>query len=297
MANLVDFMQDIKNSDLKPLYVFVGDDIGLMNIYLDHIKPKPIRESSVGAVITNLTQRSLTNRISVYVIRDDKDFLKNESRWKRLEDIKYGTLVLMYTNLPSNSKFLKTFKDNVITFEKMTTPQLMNHFRKKYKINDRIIEQVIEFCQRDYSRISNELDKIIRLRNVSVNDVPSIVHHVEEFEVFKAIDHVIQYQPKLAFEDVQLMISKEENILGYLTLLYNQFSNACRVLGTPNAKESTVGVKQFLINKINKSFNYSLESAFTGMNIISKYIEGIKAGNYLPNMAVQMCLLEIFNLN
>lgn len=293
----MDLMSDIRANKLKPFYIFIGEEIGLMNVYLGQIKPNVIRESSILTTLPSLTQRSLIDSNRVYAVRDDKDFIANESRWKRLEDIRYGTLIIMYTKVDGRSKFLKQFEDNVVTFDRMTSSQLLNHFAKSVNFPTPLLEQIIELCERDYSRISNELDKLNRVSLPTEEAVNTIVHRDVEFQIFEAVDSVIRYEPVKAFEYVEILLATQENVLGFLTLLYNQFSAAARILGSSDAKESTVNIKQFTINKIKSNFNYSLDSAFQGMTIIGDIIEGIKSGLYTDTNAVQICLLKIFELS
>lgn len=296
MATLMDFMADIRQNNLRPFYILIGEEIGLMNVYLENISSGVIRESSVLATLPSLTQRSLISSERVYAVRDDKDFLGTESRWKRLDDIRYGTLILMFTKIDGRSKFLKQFEDSVITFDRMTSPQLVNHFSKSVNFPITLLEQIIELCDRDYSRISNELDKLNRVSLPTESAVNELVHRDAEFQVFEAVDSVISYEPLRAFEYIEILLAIQENVLGFLTLLYNQFSAAARILGTPDAKESIVNIKQFTINKIKSKFNYSLDSAFQGMVIIGDIIEGIKSGLYTDIIGVQICLLKIFEL-
>ena len=293
----MDLMSDIRANKLKPFYIFIGEEIGLMNVYLSQIKPNVIRESSILTTLPSLTQRSLIDSNRVYAVRDDKDFIANESRWKRLEDIRYGTLIIMYTKVDGRSKFLKQFEDNVVTFDRMTSSQLLNHFAKSVNFPTPLLEQIIELCERDYSRISNELDKLNRVSLPTEEAVNTIVHRDVEFQIFEAVDSVIRYEPVKAFEYVEILLATQENVLGFLTLLYNQFSAAARILGTSDAKESTINIKQFTINKIKSNFNYSLDSAFQGMTIIGDIIEGIKSGLYTDTIAVKICLLKIFELS
>lgn len=297
MVNLMEFMTHIKEDRLLPFYIFTGEEIGLMNVYLAKMKTPVKRESSVASILRPLTQRSIVANDKVFAVRDDKDFLSTESRWKSLEDIKYGTLILLYTKIDGRSKFLKQFSDHVVQFDRMTTTQLMNHFSKKFKVPANLLEQVIELCDRDYSRIENELDKISRVQLPTEEAVDSLIHKDLQFEVFEAVDSVIRYEPQRALEYVQTLIATQDNVLGFLTLLYNNFAAASRILGTENAKESTVNVKQFTINKIKSNFNYSLDSAFEGMTIIGDIVEGIKTGLYTDVVGVQICLLKIFNLS
>ena len=92
------------------------------------------------------------------------------------------------------------------------------------------------------------------------------------------------------------LLTKGESPIGLLTLLYQNFNNACLVLGADEPKEANLGIKQFLINKIVYNFQYELDSAFEGMAILGQAIEGIKNGRYTESSAVYISLYKIFSL-
>lgn len=296
MSDLVSFQKDIRTNNLKPFYILYGEEIGLMNVYLNQMG-NVVRESSVSTVWKTLTQKGLVSNRRIFAVRDDKDFLANESRWKRLPDVRYGTLVLMVTKIDKRSKLLKAFPDNCVEFEKMTDAQLKRHFVSKYStIDSNMIDMVIQFCLNDYSRIDNELDKLSRLKNVDASVVESIVKHKTEIDIFSLVDDVLEYRPEQAIIKVTELLAKGESPIGLLTLLYQNFNNACLVLGADEPKEANLGIKQFLINKIVYNFQYELDSAFEGMSILGQAIEGIKNGRYTESSAVYISLYKIFSL-
>lgn len=296
MSDLVSFQKDIRTNNLKPFYILYGEEIGLMNVYLNQMG-NVVRESSVSTVWKPLTQKGLVPNHRIFAVRDDKDFLSNESRWKRLPDVRYGTLVLMVTKIDKRSKLLKAFPDNCVEFEKMTDAQLKRHFVSKYStIESDMIEMVIQFCLNDYSRIDNELDKLSRLRNVDASVVEALVKHKTEIDIFSLVDDVLEYRPEQAIMKVTELLAKGESPIGLLTLLYQNFNNACLVLGAEEPKEANLGIKQFLINKIVYNFQYEPDSAFEGMAILGQAIEGIKNGRYTESSAVYISLYKIFSL-
>lgn len=296
MSDLVSFQKDIRTNNLKPFYILYGEEIGLMNVYLNQMG-NVVRETSVSTVWKTLTQKGLVSNRRIFAVRDDKDFLSNESRWKRLPDVRYGTLVLMVTKIDKRSKLLKAFPDNCVEFEKMTDAQLKRHFVSKYStIDSDMIEMVIQFCLNDYSRIDNELDKLSRLKNVDASVVESLVKHKTEIDIFSLVDDVLEYRPEQAIMKVTELLAKGESPIGLLTLLYQNFNNACLVLGADEPKEANLGIKQFLINKIVYNFQYELDSAFEGMSILGQAIEGIKNGRYTESSAVYISLYKIFSL-
>ena len=296
MSDLVSFQKDIRTNNLKPFYILYGEEIGLMNVYLNQMG-NVVRETSVSTVWKTLTQKGLVSNHRIFAVRDDKEFLSNESRWKRLPDVRYGTLVLMVTKIDKRSKLLKAFPDNCVEFEKMTDAQLKRHFVSKYStIDSSMIEMVIQFCLNDYSRIDNELDKLSRLRKVDADVVETIVKHKTEIDIFSLVDDVLEYRPEQAIIKVTELLAKGESPIGLLTLLYQNFNNACLVLGADEPKEASLGIKQFLINKIVYNFQYELDSAFEGMAILGQAIEGIKNGRYTESSAVYISLYKIFSL-
>lgn len=296
MSDLVSFQKDIRTNNLKPFYILYGEEIGLMNVYLNQMG-NVVRETSVSTVWKPLTQKGLVPNHRIFAVRDDKDFLSNESRWKRLPDVRYGTLVLMVTKIDKRSKLLKAFPDNCVEFEKMTDAQLKRHFVSKYStIDSDMIDMVIQFCLNDYSRIDNELDKLSRLKKVDASVVESIVKHKTEIDIFSLVDDVLEYRPEQAIMKVTELLTKGESPIGLLTLLYQNFNNACLVLGADEPKEANLGIKQFLINKIVYNFQYELDSAFEGMSILGQAIEGIKNGRYTESSAVYISLYKIFSL-
>lgn len=281
---------------LKNFYLFVGEEIGLMNIYINQIETPVIREESVSSVWPKLVQRSLIHNESVYVIRDDKEWIGNEARWKKLNEVRYGTLIILITKIDKRSKLLKAYPENVVEFERMTSAQLLKHFSNKYKAKSDIVESVIQICENDYSRIDNEMDKLSRMPTPTQEMVTELVYEKNEFDVFGAVDNVIKYQVADAIKKVDAMFDKGESPLGFLTMLYNNFTAAAKVLGAKDAKESTVHVKQFIINKVRYEFNYSLEAAFEGMDILGETIEGIKQGKFTDRYGTYLALFKIFNL-
>lgn len=296
MSDLVSFQKDIRTNNLKPFYILYGEEIGLMNVYLNQMG-NVVRESLVSTVWKTLTQKGLVSNRRIFAVRDDKDFLANESRWKRLPDVRYGTLVLMVTKIDKRSKLLKAFPDNCVEFEKMTDAQLKRHFVSKYStIDSDMIDMVIQLCLNDYSRIDNELDKLSRLKKVDADVVETIVKHKTEIDIFSLVDDVLEYRPEQAIMKVTELLAKGESPIGLLTLLYQNFNNACLVLGADEPKEANLGIKQFLINKIVYNFQYELDSAFEGMAILGQAIEGIKNGRYTESSAVYISLYKIFSL-
>lgn len=299
--NIVEFQKDIKSNALKNVYIISGEEIGLINFYINQIKAPIKREESVKSVWSRLTNKGIIQNHDVYVIRDDKDFTSSKARWKQLSEIKYGTLILLVTKFEKKNEFYKENVEHWVEFEKMTAKQLERYFLKQYSFSAKQVEYVIALCENDFTRIDNELDKLSRttlLGGAAFEDAADVLIHTEDsVDIFKVVNNIIGYRIEAALLQVEVMLANNESMIGLLTLVYNNFVNAAKILGTKNPTEEALGIKKFQITTIKNNFNYNLDSAFAGILILTDAIEGIKNGKYSEAQAIHIALFKIYSLS
>lgn len=299
MSNIVSFHSDIVKDELKPFYIITGEEIGLINYYISQIKRQVKRETSISSIWRSLTTKGIVSKESTYVVRDDDEFLKNDKINSRLSDIRYGTLIILITTASKYKKFLNKYSDNVITFDRMTPAQLDNYFKNRYKeIDAEFVEYIVDRCDYDFSKTENELDKLIRVKEeISYDLIDQIVYRQTDFDVFKAIDSVLLYQPENALLYIEEMFAQKISALGYLTLLYNNFVSATKVFAAKDPKPDSLGISQYQINKAKYEFKYTKHSALEGMKILGEVIQGIKLGKYEEKSGTYIAICKIFNLS
>lgn len=313
--NLVQLQSQIKSKSLSNLYLFTGEDFGLINAYIDRIHEsyggKLIRSEKLLDVWGGLTQRSIfgTKGNNVYVVRDDGDVKKQEKLWGKLyTSISNGILILVYTDLSKNTKMYKTLSEYVVEFNHMTTPQLVNHIMKQFGDNSIITREHAEYlantCDRDLCRIDNEIAKIKLLDLKDDCDIyhmiDDLVYSVAEFEVFPFISRLFSKDYKYVLEDLKIIEDPTSGInrIGLLTLLYNKFYEASKVMGLPWDKdiESRTGVSYFHAKPIWTNCKFKHESCLTAMRIIQDTESGIKQGRYSEIQSVSACIVSILTL-
>lgn len=299
MSNIVSFQTDIVKDELNPFYIITGEEIGLINFYISQIKKTIKREDSVSSIWKSLTTKGFIASENVYVIRDDKDFLKNDKVNSLLGSIRYGHLIILITEESKYKKFLNKYPDNVIKFDRMTPAQLDAYFKNRYNNFDgEMIEYIVDRCSYDFSRIENEMDKLVRMNvEIDYDIIDELIYKQTEFDVFKAIDSVLLYEPELALTYLDDMFRLNISALGYLTLLYNNFVNATKVFSAREAKPESLGISQYQINKVKYDFKYSPKSASEGMEIIGKVIQGIKKGIYEEKSGTYIAVCKILSLS
>ena len=80
--NLAELKESIVSKNLRNVYIFTGDEIRVMDIYIKQIatvqKRIVTRKDSVASIYKQLKIKSLGEFSNVYVILNDMDFLKQE---------------------------------------------------------------------------------------------------------------------------------------------------------------------------------------------------------------------------
>ena len=163
--------------DKKPLsfYIFTGEEIEVMNIYVKKIAEVAganiNRAYTLSSVFSKVQSRSMFSQRTCFVIRDDKEFLSAEDIWSRVEDddlpfkdstpIQGGNIIIMlYTNIDKRSKFYKHFEHIIVTFEKLSESNLIHEIQKRVQLNEKNAKMLIYVCESDLGRILQEIDKI-----------------------------------------------------------------------------------------------------------------------------------------
>lgn len=305
--DIVKLKSQIKSGKLDNLYVFVGEEIGLMNLYIGKMCSEARRVDNVASVWKKLTSRGLGGGKAFYVVRDDKEFLQAEKVWSVAEKmVRYGTLVLLYTNLDRRSRFYKEFESRIVTFDKMTRPQLIKFVISQFpfEVTEEQADYLCEACNDDYTQIGNEIDKLCRIRAMVTHQsfqktVDEIVRAPKYADTFSMANNVMQYNGKKAVEQMQFLLDNGESGIGMITVLYNNFRNAVQVLSsTESAKEISekYGIHIAAVSNILNNFDYSMEGAIKAMRILQDAEAGIKSGKYAEDKAPMIALCRILNL-
>ena len=131
--DIKDLKQDILNKKLKPLYVFIGDELALQDVYIKQIVSvsglESHRVNDVKSVYGKLTSKSLIKAVpQVFIIRNDDEYFKAESTWKNLlkNDLKGNILILLYSGVEKKAKFCKAH-ENVLTEFKSISPSILKN--------------------------------------------------------------------------------------------------------------------------------------------------------------------------
>lgn len=291
--DIVKLKKQIKDKQLAKLYIFTGEEIGLMNMYINKMGTNVIRADEVQDVWPKITARTFSDDSAIYVVRDDKKFLGLEKVWTGLQDkLKSGTLVLCFTSLDKRSKFYKQFQDEIVVFDKMTEAQILQHCKKRLPgVDAATLKYLAYLCNYDYTRVENEIDKLNRLNKpITEGLLADIIIPPKDSTAFTYVDAILTGDAYNAIYDADTLLSNGESGVMLLGLLYSNFRNAILVVGN---KDGNHGVNGYVARNLKEKLVYKPAELLAILRIIQKYERGIKIGEYEEKFALKAATLEI----
>ena len=303
---IIDLKNQIMKNCLNNVYVFVGEEIGIINIYLNQMSKvlnMPItRADSVLSIYNQCVSKSMFgNTIGFYVIRNDNDITKQEKAYQTLSaDIGKNVIVLLYDKIDSRLKFGKFFKEQTIVFEKLAPSVLKTYVKKSCPgLSDKHCDQLIELCNGSYDLCMLEIDKIqqycaysfsndLLLKQCILTEDKAFlellncgaIYQPEETDVFKFTNAVCSRDKEESFKLEKILRDNGTQSINILGTLYNSMKsimliqccngqNVCEVTGLDN--------RQVYFNK-KYCGKYLTIELVTSVKLISRVIDGIKNG-------------------
>ena len=254
MVELVSLQQQIREHKLLPFYVFIGEEIELQNIYLKQMGDI-VRTENVAAIYNKLTSKLISSKFTIYVVRDDMDFIKSEKAWTNIsKKIKNAVLVLQVTSADKRSKFFKEMEDCTVQFDHMTTGQLVSILSGQISGSQAMLKYFIEACNNDYNTLLNYIDMFHRMGYLSVTKelVDEYVARDEDINIFELADALMQKDNKKCIKLLDKILEDSSNAMGVIYAIYNQLHKCVLVEGYRGEKDiaKLTGVNARVCNNI-----------------------------------------------
>lgn len=297
---------------VQPLYIFTGEEIAIMNIYIDKIAKltgsKAKQVDSVGSIFGKLQNQSFMNKPSCYIIRDDKEYLAQEKIWDTLNSGAVqgdNVIILVYSNLDKRSKFYKHHVDMLTEFEKLIPEVLAKYIKKEIGLDVKKGVQFAELCDCNYSRILLECDKIKHLAAARKCDIEvayaiaikeKLIHVEPKDVIFELIDAVCKREIIRSYKLLEELMAINESPLGIISLLYTNFKSMLLVqsagAGADMSKRTGLTPWQVKLAK-EKGVHYSIDELVRAIRTIRETEKGIKTGAIEQNMSVEFILAAV----
>lgn len=307
--------KQVVDNNINNIYIFTGVEVALMDIYIEKIAEvkslQKIRVDSLSSVYSKLSNQSLMDKEKVYIIRDDKEFTKqNEQIWEKLKLNKAqnkNIVIMIYTNIDKRSKFNKYWEDNIIEFNTVEDNILLEQVVEVSNLSSRNAQILIEYCNRNYSRIVLEIDKIEQLSKACKvhKDIifqraikENLINKEPQNVIFELVDSITRKQVKKSFSLLNEFMQLNEGTLGLISLLYINFRNILivKVAGECKDMENRTGLTGWQIRQAKEKMNYYMEWELKYiLRLIRELEKDIKCGKIEQEKVIELLLVFIFS--
>lgn len=306
----------IKTGEFDNFYVWNVEEAATARLYRDMIAQKVGAKiayaDTISDVFSKARQKSLIKSRMLYVIINDKEFLKNEKAWAALGDgrsLKDDIVIFYYTESDKRLKFWKNYKDRVVEFTRLDNRILEKQIQKEMPLSEASCHKLIEICEGNYSRIQLELNKLRSwLDKVDPTgddwswdkgldrliDCGAIYRQPQD-AIFDFTSAVLDRDPKKAYNLLEQSHAIGEPNMVLITVLYNNFRALLQVqtCGSSDVSKST-GLNGFQIKNVKPFIDrYTDEELEDALRILREAETGIKTGRVADDVSMDYCLVNI----
>lgn len=308
---LAELHKDLINHKIESMYIFTGVEIQAQRIYIkqiaDELGLQVVRPNSLSEIYNKLQNTSFIKVNKCYVIFDDMEFMNNEKAQENIGNvIGENVIIFVYSSIDKRLKFAKKYKDVIVDFQPLSDILLKKYIAKEINLSEKNIEILIDVCERDYSRILLEIDKIKHYQASRSNDIfpndafkilleEGVIYQPPQDAIFDFVDAVLKHKVNLAFELLDECYAIGEATLVMLSVLYNNTKQVLQVQSCINRDvEKTTGLTSWQVKCARDKVNvYSNGDLVYLMRLIQKVEEGIKIGRIEDEFAMNYVLVNI----
>jgi DNA polymerase-3 subunit delta len=219
MNEIRTIVSDIKKGDIKPIYFLMGEEPYYIDKISDYIEENVLdesekgfnlqvmygRDASIEDIVSSAKRYPMMADKQVLIIKEAQDLSRSIEKLVPYANNPQPTTVLVinykYKKLDKRKKLHKAIAKTGLVYEskKLYDNKVADWIRrvlsgKKYQIEPKAAQMLVEFLGTDLSKIANELDKLTLIlpKETIINDA-----HIEEnigiskdfnnFELLKAI--------------------------------------------------------------------------------------------------------------
>lgn len=314
MASVQDLNKDIESKQFSPIYLFTGEEQGLITQYLNEIKAnyKDIIETSdVSVVIEDSKYKSLVAKKKLYILKDTGLFNKKaDDQFINFlaQQFKQNLNCCIFVEDKMNRTLKQTQalgENSIIEFKKLTEAQLVGFVssvleRHEKKMTKSVIKEFVEQCDYDYNTIVNELTKLINYvsrKQILLDDLKEVVSRSTRSVVFDLVEYIITQQYEKALDVYDKLVLKKEPPLVILFLIYRQLRllYQIKLLQAENYSvydiASACDSKPFIIEKNFNICNFSTSKLVALMVKCNEFDWKIKTGQIKDFVAMEHLIM------
>ncbi|WP_341220789.1 DNA polymerase III subunit delta [Polaribacter atrinae] len=186
MNEIRSIVSDIKKGNIKPIYFLMGDEPYYIDKISDYIEDNILdeaekgfnqqvmygRDATIEDIVSSAKRFPMMAERQVIIVKEAQDLSRNIEKLVSYAENPQPTTVLVfnykYKKLDKRKKLHKVIAKTGLVYEskKLYENQVSDWIRrvlsgKKYQIEPKATQMLVEFLGTDLSKISNELDKLM----------------------------------------------------------------------------------------------------------------------------------------
>ena len=304
--------QQIQKKEPQHFYIFVGEEVAVMDIYIrkiaECINVKPTRADTIVNILPKLTSNSFLSVPQCYVIREDTDFIKSDAVQDFVDNKiqNKNIIILAFNSLDKRTKFYKAYNNSIVYFERLNEQILSKYIHKEIDLSERNTRMLAEICEYDLSRIYLEIDKIKsyhgahKMPNGYYDSIfedlvkEGVIYEPPYDAIFDFVDAVLKRNIKLSYNLYRQCQDIGESNLVLLSVLYTNAKAVLQVQScTSDNVSKTTGLTGFQIKCAKeKCGRYRNRELVDMMRLIQRVEKGIKTGEIEEPISVEYVLVN-----
>lgn len=313
VMKLHELQKQIISKELDKIYLFTGSEVGIMDIYLDKMKSatgcEVLRYDFVHEAYSKMVQRSISGEPKILIVRDDKEFLKDEKAWDKVLKNSNSShyLILIYTALDKRSKFYKQHIDMITEFEKLDADMLSKYVLKELPgMRPGNAVRLAKVCECDYSRILLECDKVKQYALANDDNYDTAFEILlQDGIIFQPIgDITFKFTDSILLRDyantAKYLLEarqKQEPEVMVLSILYSGFKQILMVQGLGDDKSDAVnrtGLTAWQVKMAKEKMgHYKITELINALKVIRFVETAIKTGQLDAEASLEYTIINI----
>ncbi len=294
MTKVNQIISDIKNGNIKPIYLLMGEEPYFIDKISDYIENNVLTEEERGfnqtimygrdvnaeTIVSTAKRFPMMSERQVLIIKEAQDLSRQIDKLESYMENPQLTTVLVlnykYKKLDKRKKVTKNIAKNGVIFESKKlyenqVPEWISRFLKdhKYGIEPKSTQMLVEFLGTDLSKINNELNKLMSILPEKTIITPQLIEEnigiskdFNNFELQKAVGNkdVVKVNKIINYFAQNI---KDNPMIMTISLLNSFFTKLLQYHGLRDRSKGTVaktlGVSPyFLDDYIVASRNYPM---------------------------------------
>lgn len=295
-------------------YLITGDknlinkelDVLKKNIDVNNIYRFDLRESSVFDLIYAIDSVSIFDDKKLVIVTGFEELDDSDILIKYLNNQNDNILVFISSEkLDNKKKLISEIKKNskVIDVSNINLDDFIKKSFDGYKISSFNINLLKDYCNNDYERLKNEIDKLkmykFEEKEILGDDIKLLVKKSFDSNIFDLLNAIDRKDKKSIFNIYYELISNNEDELKILSMLVSNFKLLYKIkelLMYKNEDEiiKILGIKpvRFKILK-RQSFHYDKEELLKYIKSLGDIDIGIKSGKIDKKIAMELFLSKL----